>query len=1092
VRPDATHRLGARTATAARGALAGAVLAALLLAPPVALLRWSRWPVTGVPNSEQLRDLPTTVVSDAALLATLTVALWAAWALFALCVLVEAVAEVRGRVARHLPAGPLQPLARSLVATVAMTIGSLALLPGAHAPPPAAAATAAQPAETSGPPAAPDVPQPAPPAPVAPDAGEPGVIEVVADDDPWTLAETHLGDGARWSELWDANRNRTQPDGERWTVGHHIEPGWTLVLPTTTLPPPGPPLITVAEADTAWDLAATHLGDPARWPELFDANRDRPQADGTTWSDPDVLRVGWQLTVPAAPRPTASPQPGHSGTDDASDAATPPQEADLDPSGAPTAPGPDAAGPTALPGDTELGVEQGEPSDSNQPVITPPRHDSGPTLDAAPPGAGATGTGDPPDRATPPTPPADPATREPPAPPASDTATSVAEPDTTARSGSEDNPAQPAGAEADDDGDGHDTEASTGALAAPLLGVAGTALAVALSRAWRRRRAIRAATLPTTTVPPPPPRSSRPTASEMLAADEPAADRLDAALANLAAGVRARSGQPCVQPRLVQVSPERIEVLMDRAEPVAPPPWRPEGSGVVWVLDGTDGTNLVVPDDPPPLPALVTIGAGESTLHLDLEAFGVVSLTGDPEACRGLARSIVTELAARADGTMAIEVVGDPLATAAGRLPGVRQVAGWDEVDPARAGRLIDELDAGRWPHTFAARASGRRAHAWVPFVWVTGLVDYPHFRDAVDTVARRPGASSVIVVVGDDAGAGLRIDLAAGGRFTIADLGLSGQAQRLDGPTLDQAADLLDDAEHVPVAQTLPFPAAEPASLTEPAHRRNGSSASETPVATDAAPLADGSDGYHDPDFDVLVRVCGDVHVEGGTERLANLETAVAVYVALQGETTVERIRDAIWNGTAVSHKRVRNVISNVRGTLSDAIRWVDEGRVAAGDSMITDLELIRRRLAYAARQTDPAAKASTLHGGLEWVTGRVCTYPSTAGWTWIDLENWIPQVESLVGTLACDLARLCLGLHDPEAACWAASQGIDATGQREHLTVLLARGYEQAGDAPAARAALASYLSYAAELGIDDHSDDPRDLLVRYPPAARSRAAS
>lgn len=180
------------------------------------------------------------------------------------------------------------------------------------------------------------------------------------------------------------------------------------------------------------------------------------------------------------------------------------------------------------------------------------------------------------------------------------------------------------------------------------------------------------------------------------------------------------------------------------------------------------------------------------------------------------------------------------------------------------------------------------------------------------------------------------------------------------------------------------------------------------------------------------------------------------------------------------------------MRSTLGDAIRWVDEGRIAAGDTMVTDLELIRRRLAYAARQTDPAAKAATLHGGLEWVTGRVCTYPATGGWTWIDLDNWIPQVESLVGTLACDLARLRLDLHDPEAACWAASQGIAATGQREHLTVLLARGYEQAGDAPAARAALTSYLSYAAELGVDDHSDDLLDLIDRYPPTARSRAAS
>jgi hypothetical protein len=103
-----------------------------------------------------------------------------------------------------------------------------------------------------------------------------------------------------------------------------------------------------------------------------------------------------------------------------------------------------------------------------------------------------------------------------------------------------------------------------------------------------------------------------------------------------------------------------------------------------------------------------------------------------------------------------------------------------------------------------------------------------------------------------------------------------------------------------------------------------------------------------------------------------------------------------------------------------------------------------------------------------------------------------WIPQAESLVGTAACDLARLCLELGDPEAACWAASQGIAATGQRDHLAVLLARGYEQAGDAPAARATLTSYLSYAAELGVDEHSDDLHELLDRHVPAEPRRAAS
>jgi hypothetical protein len=75
------------------------------------------------------------IISDSALLTTLTAALWAAWAGFVACVLIEIAAEIRGHAPMHVaPAGPLQLLARTLVASVAMTIGSFSPLP-AHTPP---------------------------------------------------------------------------------------------------------------------------------------------------------------------------------------------------------------------------------------------------------------------------------------------------------------------------------------------------------------------------------------------------------------------------------------------------------------------------------------------------------------------------------------------------------------------------------------------------------------------------------------------------------------------------------------------------------------------------------------------------------------------------------------------------------------------------------------------------------------------------------------------------------------------------------------------------------------------------------------------
>ncbi|MFE7277496.1 BTAD domain-containing putative transcriptional regulator [Streptomyces sp. NPDC057623] len=85
---------------------------------------------------------------------------------------------------------------------------------------------------------------------------------------------------------------------------------------------------TVVEGDTLWDIAATHLGDPVKWPRIYKLNKDRLQPDGGRLTDPDLIRPGWRLTVPvagtAAPppaRPTA-PAPSISDTSEAPDKPT--------------------------------------------------------------------------------------------------------------------------------------------------------------------------------------------------------------------------------------------------------------------------------------------------------------------------------------------------------------------------------------------------------------------------------------------------------------------------------------------------------------------------------------------------------------------------------------------------------------------------------------------------------------------------------------------------------------------------------------------------------------------------------------------------
>jgi nucleoid-associated protein YgaU/two-component SAPR family response regulator len=58
--------------------------------------------------------------------------------------------------------------------------------------------------------------------------------------------------------------------------------------------------VRVDPGDTLWDLAAAWLGDPMRWPEILDLNRDRYPTQGGAHPEP-----GWVLVLPADATPPA-------------------------------------------------------------------------------------------------------------------------------------------------------------------------------------------------------------------------------------------------------------------------------------------------------------------------------------------------------------------------------------------------------------------------------------------------------------------------------------------------------------------------------------------------------------------------------------------------------------------------------------------------------------------------------------------------------------------------------------------------------------------------------------------------------------------
>ncbi|MFF4602733.1 BTAD domain-containing putative transcriptional regulator [Streptomyces sp. NPDC001339] len=94
---------------------------------------------------------------------------------------------------------------------------------------------------------------------------------------------------------------------------------------------------TVQEGDTLWDIAHTYLGDALKWPRIYALNKDRVQRDGDQLTDPDRLRPGWQLTIPAAHQPPAPPPSADRASPAASQTAPPSPSA----SAMPARPAPD-------------------------------------------------------------------------------------------------------------------------------------------------------------------------------------------------------------------------------------------------------------------------------------------------------------------------------------------------------------------------------------------------------------------------------------------------------------------------------------------------------------------------------------------------------------------------------------------------------------------------------------------------------------------------------------------------------------------------------------------------------------------------------
>lgn len=220
------------------GEILGSAAALLLLVVglPVALLLLAGAPPipTSLPSARDFAQQ----LSIEDILTVLVAVLWLTWLWFVACVVVEVVAARRGGLARSVPlAGPLQRLARALVGALLLTgilAGQAQAMPEAPTAPTTSVASI--------------VSADLPPVVVAGDAGEETAVVDQADhvgekvytvkapkdgyhDNLWDIAEQHLGEGRRYTEIYELNKDQIQNDGGKLQLARLIQPGWELVMP---------------------------------------------------------------------------------------------------------------------------------------------------------------------------------------------------------------------------------------------------------------------------------------------------------------------------------------------------------------------------------------------------------------------------------------------------------------------------------------------------------------------------------------------------------------------------------------------------------------------------------------------------------------------------------------------------------------------------------------------------------------------------------------------------------------------------------------------------------------------------------------------
>ena len=976
---------------------------------------------------------------------------------------------------------------------------------------------------------------------VVPSAGtpvRPGFARVQGCESIEMFAQRILGDGSRWPEIWELNRNRlVGPDGAVWTQAWRMSAGWDLLLPAAPAGSPTaeragsarvPSLARIVAAGSSAAPAATsagaglltaHRGGAAERSWSSDQGRPAPSLSGNGGRYVEGLMM-FDASRPGGPTDVAVLPGGDGGAGvvpsrsavaaDLSGVGR--DDGSVDGDGVPVY--------VVEAGDSYWGIAEdtlGEGADPGDVLaltsdlidLNSPRFGYGDRRMIHP--GDTVYLQDPATFVTPPVSPS--ASSDDPTPePAATAPLSPAAPEPmpvpgTVPASPEVSPTSTVPATTMVDGAAVESPATSRRVfeVAALAGSVTLATGVALRLVWlRRRRATRGA------------RHTHVTAGAfehavIAAGDVPLVRWAGEHVGRLVRQIDRR--ELTAGPVAVELSEGAgIEVLWDEPQHAAVPPgWTSADGGWAWRHSYDPDAVVGVDDVGAGIPALVTIGRREGRqLLVDLEGFGVLTVTGPDERVDAFLRSVAVELAVGGDLSDAhVATVG--VATALDRRVGRLTVSDVDDAVQRlnRARRSVGNmLDDGGIVDTFQARCGRASIDAVVAVAGRTAPAGAARLMRSIEP------RCGVAAVIGTDAppAAGPHVRLDDDGTARLEPLGIDfiPVGLPLDTTTrirdvLGELADLPDEPDDDDTSVDV-CAAAVAARGGRRLHRLFDPGAVVPDVTGNGDGDGDGADASGDVVDGVVVgsngpiaAALGDMHpgVESavvspelvGVEPspmivrvlgvpsiplrpgLARRELILAVLLACRGGTVAaSAAQDALWGGKAVEAKTVWNFVTRTRTALGEfpdgraVMPAADRtrGTLRLDRHVTTDLDLLVGGLEQARRSSSGEA-IGLLRECLALVDGPPF---DAAGYDWAHRDQDVAYASTAIEQAAETLVKLALEADLVDVAREAITRGLRGLPGNEPLYRCRMRVEHHAGNHSAIVAAYDELGVYLADL--------------------------